>query len=163
MTIDMALLLSLKYRMNTILKFIYYRAITSVLRRPCPIRIPRSGNAGKQVNCYTVELRKEEAPFLLIEGVTDLGVQGLQWSDEDHQYKIKAEVSFSEIKKFDIAISHFYGLFEVRFDGVFDYLKECIFPKAYFKIWWNGVQQNVYNRRKLFRAKRIKILGSRLI
>lgn len=144
--------------MNSVLKCIYWHVITALLRTPCPVRIPRSGNAGQEVNCYTVELRDGNAPFLFIEDVTNLGVRGSQWSEIDHRYNTQTDISFSEIKRYNLVICHFYGLAELKFDGIFDYIRQKLFPSAYIKLWWSDVQQIVFNSRKLFRAKRIKIL-----
>lgn len=144
--------------MNPILKYTYHQTLTSLLESRCNSPIPRSGKAGEQVNCFTIELRKEDSPFLLVDAITESGLDGLKWSETDHQYKEKAHVSFCKLKEYKLIIIHYYGLATIKFDGLFDYLIKGKSQWIYFKIWWNGVQQELYNRRKNFSLKRIDIL-----
>ena len=143
--------------MNKIRKYIYKKVLESVLQYPCPDRIRRSGNAGKRVNCYSINIDNESNLDLLINAVDEIGVTGRLWTGK--AYDKKKTVSFEDLNSFKISITHYYGLCTITFDGIFDYLIKNILRIPYIRIWVNGVEQFVYNQTKLFRFERMQILN----
>ena len=146
--------------MNKIRKYIYKKVLESVLQHPCPDRIPRSGNAGKRVNCYSIEIYNESTPYLLIDAVDDIGVIGRLWTGQE--YDKKGTISFEDLNDFKIFITHYYGLCELRSDGIFDYLISKMLPILYIRIWINYIldklNQLAYNQTNPFILERMQVL-----
>lgn len=58
--------------MNKITKWILSR----LLNQPCPIQIPRSGELGKQVNCYSISIYNGDVPIMLVNSIEENGLNG---------------------------------------------------------------------------------------
>lgn len=146
--------------MNKIRKYIYKKVLQSVLQRPCPLRIPRSGDAGKQVNCYTIEIYNGSDPYLMVEAVDEIGVTGRLWTGQ--KCDKKGAISFKNLNNFKISINHYYGLNQIKFDGIFDYIIGKILRRPYVWIWINSgikkLKQFVYNQTDPFRFEKMQIL-----
>jgi len=145
--------------MNSSYKFLYKKVLKHILYKSCPSLIPRSGEAGKKVNCYTIEIEKEDgSPYLLVDSLTEKGVSGRIWDNKS--YNQKKTVKFETIKNLPIKIVHYYGLYEIRYKGIFDYIFfGYMCPKSYFKILVNKGIQRFYNTKRLFfRHNRLNLL-----
>ncbi|MBN1928031.1 MAG: hypothetical protein JW764_00590 [Chlorobiaceae bacterium] len=142
------------------IKIIYKKYIEYALSKKCPVMISRSGEKGKRVNCYSIAIDKENQPCYLVKSLVDDELTCLQW--DGNSYSNECKVAFSIIKPKDFRISHYYGLSEVTFFGINDFILGRLFFIEYIKIHLyrilTATNQYVFNKKKLFTKQRIKLL-----
>lgn len=131
-----------------------------VLSHACPAVIPRSGERGQAVNCYEVHIDKGDAPYLVLTGIEDDLVQALEYDGD--RYAVDQTLNISEIDPGEINVSHYFGLAEVRYRGIFDLAcgRLLRFPYAKIRMSWlvDSVAQRVFNRRSLVVKTRLEVL-----
>lgn len=142
--------------MNNIKKWI----LRKLLSNTCPTPIPRSGNAGKQVNCYSLSLYEGDVPVLLIRSVDENCLSGLHF--EGGGFRANASVPHSLLDGTTIRIEHYHGLVTHTYSGLIDYvLHEWTFfykLQSIYALAKHYVPQFFFNKRKLQLPKRMAIL-----
>ncbi len=93
--------------------------IQKLLRKPCPVRIPRTGDDGKVVNCYSISLYAGDTPLLLVDEVNNDGFVGSYF--ESNRFNPRASLPFALMYGVTIRIEHYHGLYTHVYQGVFDY------------------------------------------
>lgn len=146
--------------MNRLTKALYKWQLPKLIARMCESRIPRSGEEGAKVNCYVVALDKESNPYFLVNDIEGDQLVGLKW-DGNH-YSIQKKIPISSITDHDFFIKHYYGLSEVKYFGIYDFIINRITNWPYLKIrvhrWIESVDQYFFNRKKLVTKQRIDLL-----
>ncbi|HDZ9267318.1 TPA: hypothetical protein RUZ06_003491 [Vibrio cholerae] len=136
------------------------KIIENLLRKPCPIRIPRTGEKGKSVNCYSISLYAGDVPLLLVEEINRQGFVGMYF--ESDSFKPRASIPFSLMYGLSINIEHFYGLYTHVYNGVFDYCWHewtGLYKLQTFFAWSkHHVPQFFFNKKSLQLPTRMKIL-----
>lgn len=131
-----------------------------VLRRACGFRISRSGEAGANVNCFVVSVERSGLPDLLVKSVSDDTLVCLQWDGE--RYSDECNVPLSALNTRDFRITHFYGLSEIHFIGLNDFLLNRAMPWHYLGILisrrLHSVGQYFFNKKKLVTKQRVDLL-----
>ena len=122
--------------------------------------IPRSGRQGEEVNCYSVFLFKQEEPFLIVETVSDNEIKGSQWDGK--RFSIPRSISFTELREYQLKITHYYGLFTTKYSGLLDFIlfgitKYEVLKCNIYKIF-SKTSQFVFNKRRLATPDRIDLL-----
>ncbi len=89
--------------------------------------------------------------------MNEQGVFGMPWSGRE--YTGQMNVSFVQLVSFNTTISHYYGLYEIKFEGVSDYIWDAVLLRTpYMRIWLNKIKQLAYNQINPFRLKRVQVL-----
>lgn len=146
--------------MNRLQRLLALPLLTSVFRRPSPRIIKRSGEEGAAVNCFSVHIDQQgEAPLLVID-IAGETVSCLGWDGSD--YTLPHELQLSQVAAKDFLIDHYYGLWDVRYKGLNDFIRGRLLLYPYIKInavrIWNPVAQYVFNKRRLVTRHRTKLL-----
>ena len=84
------------------------------------------------MNCYVVALDKESSPHFLVNNIDGDELVGLEW--DGHSYSIQKKMPISTITEHDFFIKHYYGLSEVKYFGIYDYLINKLTKWPYLKI-----------------------------
>lgn len=146
--------------MNRLTKALYKWQLPKLISRMCESRIPRSGEEGAKVNCYVVALDKESSPHFLVNNIDGDELVGLEW--DGHSYSIEKKMPISTITEHDFFIKHYYGLSEVKYFGIYDYLINKLTKWPYLKIrihrWIESADQYFFNKKKLVTKQRIELL-----
>lgn len=143
-------------------RFLVKLLFNYLLRSPCDSRIPRSGEQGESVNCYIVYLYENDDPYLVLKEISKNTLTGLKWNGE--KFDDEKIISLFEINKYQILISHFYGLYTTKYSSIWDFLlfgitKYEVFKCNFHKLFSN-TRQFVFTKRKLATFDRIEILRS---
>lgn len=130
------------------------------LRRTCPDRIPRSGDAGAAVDCYSTRVIRGEDDYLIVRSAEGDICDCLEWDGD--RYSIETKVQFDELLKHRFEFVHFHGLCTTTYSGWLDLALGRIFRLPYIKAKIHFAHQNLaqglYNRRKLVTKQRIDLL-----
>ncbi|ELA8171978.1 hypothetical protein ACPV4W_22640 [Vibrio diabolicus] len=136
------------------------KIIEKLLQKPCPVSIPRSGDRGKAVNCYSISLYAGDIPLLLVDEVTRHGFGGMYF--ESDRFKSKVCIPFSLTYGVTVRIEHYYGLYTHTYNSVIDY---CLHEwTGFYKVQtfcaWakHAIPQFVFNKVPLQLPSRMKIL-----
>ena len=133
---------------------------SNILRKKCNATVPRSGEDGEAVNCFNVYLYSDNKPFMVILNISKNGIAGKLYTENGFQDEVS--LSFKETKEYNIKITHHYGLYDTKYDGLLDYALtgftkidslKCIIYKV-----WNNSKQFIFNKRRLATKDRIEIL-----
>ena len=85
---------------------------------------------------------------------------GLLWNGT--KYADACTISYSEIQDKDLEITHYYGLSDIRFQGIYDYTWNFVTRIVYIKIGLirhiDQANQCFFNRKKLIAKKRTELL-----
>lgn len=146
------------------MRMIYLRITKAVLRallsRPCENIIPRSGIKGSAVNCFVIAIDKVEQPYLLVHSLDGDEIGCLQWDGD--QYSNERKLALTDFSPKDFHITHYYGLSEINFNGIFDYIINRATRWPYITIIsvriLSRFDQYFFNKRKLISEKRIELL-----
>lgn len=137
-------------------RLFYRRILRRILRRNAPSIIPRSGDRGKAVDCFSVTLEKNDEPWVLVESVAKDHLSGRSWSGESFDEEVK--VPWSEALDAQLRITHFYGLWDFKFSDIFDYIR--VHSTGYYRllVWMQLSRQYLYNNIRIARSDRMSVL-----
>ena len=151
--------------MNSISQRITSRILKAVLSRPCGSRIPRSGERGAEVNCFVTAVDKGEEPYLIVQSLEGGQVSCIEW--DGSSYSIARSFPFTNFGPNDFRITHYYGLSQIRFNGILDYIvnRTTRWPYAviYTVRFFDRFDQYIFNKKKLISKQRnglLKVLVS---
>jgi hypothetical protein len=146
--------------MNRLTKALYKWQLPKLISKMCESRIPRSGEEGAKVNCYVLAINKESNPYFLVNDIEGDQLVGLEW-DGNH-YSIQKKIPISSINDHNFFIEHYYGLSEVTYSGIYDFIITKITNWPYLNIrvhrWIESIDQYFFNRKKLITKQRIDLL-----
>lgn len=136
------------------------KIIEQLLQKSCPVSIPRSGDRGKAVNCYSVSLYASDIPLLLVDEINQHGFVGMYF--ESDRFNSRVSIPFSLLYGVSVRIDHYYGLYTHTYSSVTDYcLHEWTgFYKVQTFFAWasHAIPQFVFNKAPLQLPSRMKIL-----
>lgn len=137
------------------------RALLEIpLHRACPDRIPRSGDAGAAVDCYSTRVIRGEDDYLLVRSIDADVCNCLEW--DGSRYSIESKFQFAELLKHRFEFVHFHGLCTTTYSGWLDLALGRVFRLPYIKarihFAYQNFAQGLYNRRKLITKQRIDLL-----
>ena len=125
--------------------------LSRVLSRPCGSRIPRSGSNGEKVNCFVTAIDKGDDPYLVVQSLSNGQLGCIEW--DGSSYTTAVEHPLSSFRLRDFRITHYYGLSEVRYDGLVDFLINRFTAWPYVKIHvvrsFTRFDQYLFNKKKL--------------
>ncbi|WP_188419597.1 hypothetical protein [Oxalicibacterium solurbis] len=142
------------------MKILHKKYITYALSQPCPTLIPRSGERGAKVNCYTVAIDKDDKPHYLVNALVDDKMICMEWNG--NSYANERKIKLSTVNPKDFRISHYYGLSEITYFGINDYVLGRILFIEYIKIHiyraLTTTDQYIFNKKKLVTKQRVELL-----
>jgi hypothetical protein len=134
--------------------------LPKLFKRKCGQRIPRSGEEGEKVNCYSVALDSQNTPFLLLKNYEVNTLEGFKWNGR--QYEEKYSINLLDIDNYDFRVFHYYGLDDVYYDSIytlaFNYLTRLKYIKIILYRKFSSVDQYFFNKKKLITRKRMELL-----
>jgi hypothetical protein len=148
------------HTMNSIDRYIFKYLLRRALTRLCPDRIPRSGDAGAAINCYSLRVDHQGEPFVLITSFGDETITGLEWNGAS--YVSPVTLSLRDVVAADIYTTHYHGLAETNYFGIRDFALGHFTRWPYMKAWLyfkhEGISQFFFNRKKLVTKQRYELL-----
>lgn len=133
-----------------------------LLKKPCPVEIPRTGESGKQVDCYYISLYEGDSPVLLVNSIGNNGVGGKLFQSAG--FRAEASIPFSLYSGLRIRVDHYHGLVTHTYRGMYDYILHewTLFYKlqSIYVLAKHSVPQFFFNNKKLQLPQRMKILES---
>ena len=137
------------------------RLLCGALSKRCPERIPRSGERGAQVNCFSASIDALNGePHLFVNRLDGDTLYCLKWDGE--RYQIPVSIDISEIPPDRLVVTHFYGLSEIVFVGFRSFIIGRAIKFPYIKIWLRrsltSVDQYFFNKRKIVTKQRVDLL-----
>ena len=146
--------------MNILQKTSYKIMLPILAKNFCGNRIPRSGSEGKNVNCYTVALDRNNSPFFVATSYKHNTLTGLKW--ENNTYSEEYTIQIDELEHGKIRLTHYYGLSEITFDSIYDIAWHYVTKIVYLKIKAYSYLEkaNIYffKKKKLVTKKRMELL-----
>jgi hypothetical protein len=134
--------------------------IKGILNKQCVSTVPRSGKEGEAVNCFHTYLYTQNEPYMVILHVEENEITGKLWTMDG--FKEEVRIPFEDLKKYQVRITHYYGLYDTKYIGLLDYALtgytkfdslKCTIHKLL-----NNTKQYVFNKKKLATFDRLEIL-----
>jgi hypothetical protein len=146
--------------MNSLSYCLCKLVLPHVLARACESRIPRSGEDGAQVNCFVTSIDKDGRPYLIALGISGSELNCIEW--DKSRYKTERTIPLNSFRVSDFHITHYYGLSEIRYQGIVDFILNKLTGWPYIKIhiirWLEGLGQYIFNKKKLITKQRMELL-----
>ncbi len=144
-------------------KWLIKKYVPKLMACGCPPLIPRSGKAGDAVRCFTLYLGDVEKPDVMLTGFDGAVFTGNAWGD--NSYTVPTTESLDDAVD-RLVIWHYYGVAEVVYQGIFDYLRGRFFrfEYLYIRLSWgkSHVAQLWFNNKKLVTTSRTVLLKALL-
>ena len=145
-----------------LIKAALYRLwLPRILKRRCGDRIPRSGEEGKKVNCFSVAVDCQTSPYLLVEECEEGQIIASEWDGSRYSEEVRLPLE-QAVASGELRITHYYGLAEIVYTSILDFTFQRITGWEYLKVhlWWgvHQVGQWTFNHRKLVTKRRIELL-----
>ncbi len=141
-------------------RYLYKWLLPRLIAKACGTIISRSGKKGEQVNCYVVALDEETSPYFIANAIDGDVITGLKW--DGSSYSKHATVSISDIDKWTLNITHFYGLSEVTYNSIYSatwqYITKLIYLKIKIVRYLDKTFQYFFNKQKLVTKNRMDLL-----
>lgn len=146
--------------MNSLMYRVTSAVLRRVLARPCGSTIARSGGRGAAVNCFVAAIDRGENPYLIVKSLDADQVRCIQW--DGGSYSTPCSFPITEFSPKEFRITHYYGLSEIRFTGVLDYVINCTTRWPYIRIHTvralSRFDQYLFNKKKLIAKERKSLL-----
>ncbi|PSF09230.1 hypothetical protein C7H09_08025 [Marinobacter fuscus] len=146
--------------MNRYQQYFCRSQLSKALRKQCPDRIPRSGDDGKSINCFSIRFDQGDKPYLLVEAVEGNQVICREW--DGNSYSIDRRVNLSALDSNSLSITHYYGLSSVQYNGLWDVVVGRAIRLQYLKIHVhrtvNWLDQYFFNKKKLVTKQRMDLV-----
>jgi hypothetical protein len=147
--------------MNTSLKLRATRwTLSRLLAKPCTSPVPRSGDEGRKIDCFVVYLKQDGKHGFLLHSFDGEWANVRKWDGES--FSTESKLPLSEVAAGTLDIIHFYGLDNIEFTGVGDYVSNGISGWIYLRVrvrrLSRALAQSFFNRRSLDSRHRLEIL-----
>lgn len=112
-------------------KKLYSYYFDKIIDEKATKRIPRSGERAKSVNCHIVALDYDNKPYFLATSFDKKNnvIKGLFWIEE--QYQKEGQITLNDISKYQLEITHYYGLSSVSYSNIYNFSFHSIFSFVY--------------------------------
>lgn len=145
-------------------RIILHWILPKLLTKKSPQTIPRSGEEGEKVDCYTISLLDERGkPLYLVEGMDKekgkLSVLRL----ENATFSIKETLSLNEVHPDRVGITHYFGLYNLYYNSVYvfalNFISKYDLAKVKVHIFWDIISQSRFNKRELVTKNSLDLLN----
>ena len=136
--------------------------LKGILKKKCGNSVHRSGEEGEAVNCFHTYLYDKDKPYMVVLDIDDNKISGKLYTEDG--FKEEVNIPFEEITNYTIRLTHYYGLYDTKYIGLFDYALtgytkidniKCILHKLS-----NNTQQYLFNKKEFATLYRLDILRS---
>jgi hypothetical protein len=147
--------------MTSITNRLYKLILPRLFARLSPNRIPRSGEAGEKMNCFSVFVEDQNGKnFFAAKSFEGTTLKGKRL--EADSSIVDAEIDLTNIGTATLKVVHYYGLDEMTYRGILGIAFTWAFPLTYLHIHFRRLKdkmaQSVYNRRSLQSIQRLRVL-----
>lgn len=146
--------------MQRIDRFLLAHFLPRVVARACQETVRRDGPEGMKANCFSTFIPQGNRPSMVLLSITGTTAEVLE-SDGD-RHVVPATIELREIDPMTIEVTHFYGLDEVRYEGIWHVASGLTtkWPYAWFHFvrFRNALGQRRFNRRTLVVGERLDVL-----
>ncbi len=138
------------------------KILNYLLLKPCPNSIPRTGEKGKQIDCYSMNIFNGQNPKLLIKSINKFGFRGNHW--DGNSFCNEASIPFKLSEGLILNIEHYHGLVTYSYKGLIDYAVHEFtgiykIQSFYFLYIKQRIPQFFFNKKNLQLPDRMKLLG----
>jgi hypothetical protein len=113
-----------------------------------------------QVNCFTTTIREDGEPNYVLLRLHGTDVEALKYDGE--RYAIPQTMPLESIDPSRVQVTHYYGLDEVRYEGIWAIMPglwtRWPYALIHFRRMGNAIGQRLFNRRALEVRRRLDIL-----
>lgn len=126
-----------------------------LLARKSPSRIPRSGEEGKKVNCYTIRIIEDNGEWLHLVDKFDKEKNELHVlaPDNKNSFVIPKSYTLNHLAPEKFHFTHYYGLYQLDYNSVYDlafnFISKYDVVKVHIKIFWDIISQSRFNKKIL--------------
>lgn len=138
--------------------------VPRLMQKSCPSAIPRSGEAGKAIYCYSVYAYRAAEPFALLTDFDDQedSVKALLWDEKSASFNTRKTIAFSELESLDLRVNFYNGLYTVEYVSfcwfIFHYFSRINNIRIFISRRNNAFRQFLFNKRMHVTAKRMALL-----
>jgi len=129
-------------------------ALTKAICRLCVGDIPRSGIEARSVNCWTVQVLKDNEPFFAAHSCQGLVVRGSAWDSSSKQYSGDRKIYLARLRRQQIEFIHYWGIHRIRASGVANYYLTTLTRIPYLVAYAKQISYLI--RKRLFNLKAIE-------
>ncbi|WP_028025701.1 hypothetical protein [Enterovibrio calviensis] len=125
-------------------------------------RIPRSGERAKTVNCFVVALDIKDQPYFLATSFDKERsvLEGSHWNGQE--YTGSGEIELSDLDKYRLDITHYYGLSSVSYSNIYDFAFHRMFGFVYVLLriqrFYHENKQSRFYKKKFVTKTRMELL-----
>lgn len=124
--------------------------------------IPRSGEKAKLVNTFVIYLYENGEPKYMLEHLDGNKITALIWDADQKRFDKETEITYNDIISLDADIIHYYGVNEITFKSINDYVLHNTTKAIYLKVQYyrfkNWYTRYRFSRKELIVHERIQIL-----
>jgi hypothetical protein len=136
-----------------------YFAKKLALRKPSPNRIPMSLPRCAENDFYSVHIEIPEQNMKLIcKTEWPLGLEGFLWIDEKDGAEACVLKAVIDNNKWTLKIEHYYKGWVLKYNSSFLFCLQNLLQKHRFLYNKDKLAQTIFNKKKLLRSERIKVL-----
>jgi hypothetical protein len=137
-------------------------ALKRALNNKCPHAIPRSGEEGAKIRCYSVEIFLSDKEQMLLSGRNSSGVSGLWLNDAQDAFVNEGSITLDRLTPQAIKIRRYYGYYKVDYGNLWDFLFNDFTGIQVLRIkvhqFFSETKQFLFNRGNLITKRRFEIL-----
>lgn len=134
--------------------------LPKLLGRACPATVCRSGAEGMRVNCFNTTIREGDEPTYVLLKCRGSDVEALKYDGQ--RYATPTTIALESIDPSRVQVTHFYGLDEVRYDGIRNVALGLWVRRPYAQLHLrrlgDAIAQQLFNRRTLEVRRRLDVL-----
>lgn len=133
----------------------FHWLLPKLLEKKSPNSIPRSGEDGKKMDCYTIYLQgDEEKPQYLVNSYNPAtGILNVLAPDTTGRYDVPQKISLRQAFNIGIQIYHYYGLWDIYYKSVLEAVFNQVIPldklRIRFRRLISWASQSYFNKRTL--------------
>ena len=140
---------------------LHRHALEKILNKPCPDRIPRSGERAKDVDCYVFYVYQGESPLLLASSFDEKSITGLIWNGD--RFEHEASIPLAYLESLNLKVEHFYKEYDFSYTSLSKLLIHENLKLHILKILIHKIRRKIpqffFNRKQIAIPKRTKLLS----
>jgi len=140
--------------------FILRWALARAMKKRAPDLIPRSGEAGRRADYFSVQLndKRDDTFSILVDAVEEDGISGKCWLED--QYSSPCVVPNKNLSQFNVLAQRYYGLQTIEYNGAGALIFGEALGRPIFAFFCNEIRQFMFNSRTPKRLVRKKVLDA---
>lgn len=138
-------------------------ALNKAQSQICPSLIPRSGESGASIRCYSTRIIITQKITCLVTSTHQNHIDALAYDDVTDRMCLACSVPINLITPRSLEITQYYGYYTIDYLGLWQFIArglsgyENLIVKL--KVTNNSIVQFIFNKRKLQSKRRIELLS----